>query len=187
MSINIGYDYFLPAPLGQPGPLPQYGKQLSYSVQRNALAAGYTGPAPVPPFQYDFSTGLFSQTPVVKTAPLPAGSPAQFYTSSIISTPQAQWYDGEYAVSFFDVTVPTATVFLRKTYAEMKRGDDGWNGLTPSVVATYSDRILKDIRQYLIDIGMFNQQQCVFSIRETNFPLPGSPFLVLRPMGWNQN
>lgn len=173
MALNIGYQ-------DNVGLIVQTGKSLAYSVTQYPFGpVTGTGPAGL---KFDFNDATFKATPVTPTHSM-AESPALsgFYADTIASTPANVWTNGEYLVTVSDVT--STPVLLRNLYAEMTSGDDGYTGRLPLPVPTYLDRIVKDIRQLIIDAGYLTASQVLVTIETGEggpiFPYAGQPILLL--------
>jgi hypothetical protein len=173
MPLTAGYQYNI-------GLNVQSGLSLSYAVTQYPFGpVTATGPSGL---LYDFSDGTFKASPVTPSHSM-AEAPAfsGFYTDTINSTPSSIWTDGQYQVVVSDVT--GTPVVLRRLYAEMTDGDDGYDGQPPLPVPTFLDRIVTDVRQLIIDSGYLNPQQVIVTIETGEggpiFPYAGQPILLV--------
>jgi hypothetical protein len=162
MALHIGYQYVVAGQV-------RTGQSLAFGLTRTAPPAA----------RYDFSTGAFTTgPPVTPTSALSEEATAGFYAAVLPSAVTGTWNDGEYQVTILD---QGAGVTTRNLYAELVRGDDGSES-PPQVVASHHDLVLKDVRQALVDAGLFLDNTAVVSLNpEWVFPTMGGPTAIVSP------
>jgi hypothetical protein len=162
-GLHVGYDYFV-------GFIPQAGRSLTFGATQVATGLGW-----------DFVLNQFTANPVNATSPLSLLYNTSFY-GAYYSIPT--WVDGTYQIAIYDTGATPP--LLRRLYADVVSSDDGYSGLyavPPTQVSTYQDRIIKDIRQAIVDAGIIGDPSCVVSLDPKWFPVSGGPYCVITPGG----